>query len=67
MYTAEVSRAKTRLKPSKCAGLYGILLFITKCCSDIFIPLLTYIFSISVVKWDLSILVEIYCCSSSIQ
>jgi hypothetical protein len=45
---AEVRKAIKRLKPSKRVGLDGIPSFIIKSCSDIFIPLLTYIFNLSV-------------------
>jgi hypothetical protein len=44
---AEVSKAMKRLNPSKCVGLDGIS-FIIKGCSEIFIPLLTYAFNLSV-------------------
>jgi hypothetical protein len=45
---AEVSRAIKRLRPSKCVGLDGIPSFVIKGCSDVFTPLLTYIFNLSV-------------------
>jgi hypothetical protein len=45
---AAVSRAIKRLRPSKCDGLDGIPSLVIKCCSDIFIPLLTYNFNLSV-------------------
>jgi hypothetical protein len=45
---AEVSKAVKRLKPSKCVGLDGIPLFNINGCSDIFIPLPTFIFNLSV-------------------
>jgi hypothetical protein len=43
-----VSKAIKRLKPSKCAGADGILFLIIKGRSHIFIPLLTFIFNLSV-------------------
>jgi hypothetical protein len=43
----EVSKAMKRLKPTYCVGLDDIPSFIIKGCSDIFIPLLAYIFNLS--------------------
>jgi hypothetical protein len=43
---AEVSKAIKRLRPSKCVGLDGIPSLVIKGCSDIFTPLLTYIFNL---------------------
>jgi hypothetical protein len=45
---AEVSKAIQRLRPSKCVGLDGIPSFIIKDYSNVFIPLLTHIFKLSV-------------------
>jgi hypothetical protein len=45
---SEVSKAIKRLRPSRCVGLDGIPSFIIKGCSDVFIPLLTHIFNLSV-------------------
>jgi hypothetical protein len=45
---AEVSKAVKHLKPSKYVGLDGIPSFIISGCSDTFIPLLTYIFNLSI-------------------
>jgi hypothetical protein len=44
---AEVSKAMKRLRPSKCFRLDGIPSLVIKGCSDIFTPLLTYIFNLS--------------------
>jgi hypothetical protein len=44
---AEVSKAIKRLRPSKCVGLDGIPSIQFKDCSDVFTPLLTYIFNLS--------------------
>jgi hypothetical protein len=44
---ADVRKAIRWLKPSKSAGLDGIPGFIIKGCTDIFVPLLKYIFNLS--------------------
>jgi hypothetical protein len=58
---AEVSKAITCLKPSKCVGLDGIPSFIIKDCLDIFIPLLTYIFNLSVASETFPSLFSVAC------
>jgi hypothetical protein len=45
---AEASKTIKRLRPSKCVGLDDIPSFIIKGCSDVFIPLLTHVFNLSV-------------------
>jgi hypothetical protein len=69
---AEVSKAIERLKPSKCVGLDGIPSFIIKGCSDVFIPLLTYIFNLSVSSetfpslWKETVVVSVFKKGSSV-
>jgi hypothetical protein len=43
----DVRKAIRRLKPSKSVGLDGIPGFIIKGCTDTFVPLLKYIFNLS--------------------
>jgi hypothetical protein len=45
---AEASKAIKRLRPYKCVGLDAIPSFIIKGCSDVFVPLLTHRFKVSV-------------------
>jgi hypothetical protein len=48
IFAAEVSKAIERLRPFKCVELDGIPSFVIKGCSDVFIPLLTHAFNLSV-------------------
>jgi hypothetical protein len=56
----DVSRAIKCLILSKCVGLDGILSFIVKDHSDIFIPLLTYIFNLMFLKFLNLLFMNIY-------